>query len=78
IGLDTVQLGGRHFTPKVEQGQAITEGELLAEFDIEAIQAAGLSVTTPVIITNYGEFRDIIETEEKQVTQGQSLSLIHI
>ncbi|MDR4271938.1 PTS glucose transporter subunit IIA, partial [Bacillus pumilus] len=35
-------------------------------------QAAGLSVTTPVIITNSGEFSDIIETEEKQVTPGQS------
>ncbi|MFK4460811.1 glucose-specific phosphotransferase system IIA component [Bacillus safensis] len=72
IGLDTVQLGGKHFTPKVVQGQTITEGELLAEFDIEAIQAAGLSVTTPVIITNSGEFSDIIETEEKQITPGQS------
>ncbi|MFP3840610.1 beta-glucoside-specific PTS transporter subunit IIABC [Bacillus safensis] len=72
IGLDTVQLGGKHFTPKVTQGQTVTEGELLAEFDIEAIEASGLSVTTPVIITNSGEFSDIIETEEKQITPGQS------
>ncbi|MGE6631886.1 beta-glucoside-specific PTS transporter subunit IIABC [Bacillus sp. NPDC077027] len=72
IGLDTVQLGGQHFTPKVVQGQKVVEGELLAEFDIEAIQNEGLLITTPVIITNSDQFSDIIETEEKQTKPGQS------
>lgn len=52
IGLDTVKLGGKHFTLKVENGQNVTAGDLLVEFDIPAITAAGYDLTTPVIVTN--------------------------
>jgi PTS system beta-glucosides-specific IIC component len=52
IGLDTVKLGGKHFTLKVENGQKVEAGDLLVEFDIPAITAAGYDLTTPVIVTN--------------------------
>lgn len=52
IGIDTVKLAGAHFTLKVEGGQQVKAGDLLVEFDIEAITAAGYDVITPVIITN--------------------------
>ena len=42
VGLETVNLNGRHFTSRVRQGQHFRKGELLLEFDLSAIQAEGL------------------------------------
>jgi len=39
IGIDTVQLDGKHFDAKVKQGQSVKKGQLLAEFDINGIRA---------------------------------------
>lgn len=52
IGFDTVELDGKHFTPKVEKGQDVKRGDVLVEFDIAAIKAAGYPLTTPLVITN--------------------------
>lgn len=52
IGFDTVQLEGRHFTPKVSKGDTVVAGDLLCEFDIAGITAAGYEVTTPVVVSN--------------------------
>lgn len=52
IGIDTVKLAGQHFSLKVTSGQEVTAGDLLVEFDLEAIAAAGYDLTTPVVITN--------------------------
>lgn len=64
IGMDTVQLNGQYFTPKAKQGDRIKEGQLLVEFDIDAIKAKGYSLATPVIITNTSSFADVVETNE--------------
>ena len=52
IGMNTVQLNGKHFTAHVAQGAQVEKGQLLIEFDIEAIKKAGFEVTTPVVITD--------------------------
>ncbi|MDO4822220.1 MAG: sucrose-specific PTS transporter subunit IIBC [Rothia sp. (in: high G+C Gram-positive bacteria)] len=52
IGFDTVELDGKHFTPKVERGQEVKRGDVLVEFDMAAIKAAGYPLTTPLVITN--------------------------
>lgn len=52
IGMDTVELDGKHFTPKVTKGQTVTRGDVLAEFDIAAIKKAGYMLTTPLVVTN--------------------------
>ncbi|ALS02076.1 PTS beta-glucoside transporter subunit EIIBCA [Enterococcus silesiacus] len=73
IGLDTVQLEGKHFELKVTQGQTVKVGEPLVVFDIEAIKAAGFDVTTPVIITNTANYEDVVVSDQAQVNAGDRL-----
>lgn len=72
IGLDTVQLGGKHFTAHVTQGQKVKAGDLLIEFDIDAIKQAGYPVTTPVIITNTSNYKQVSGTTKTQVKEKQA------
>ena len=69
VGMDTVNLKGQHFTAKAAQGDTVKKGQLLLEFDPEAIKAAGYETTTPVVVTNAAEFGDItIALGDKTVT----------
>lgn len=56
IGMDTVSLEGKPFEVRVENGQHVKAGEVLIEADLDQIRKAGLSVVTPVIITNQKPF----------------------
>lgn len=62
VGLDTVQLGGKHFETFVQAGQRVTEGDVLVKFDLEAIAQAGYDTITPVIVTNTGNYLDVLPT----------------
>lgn len=66
IGLDTVQLDGKYFEAHVEQRAKVKRGDKLVSFDIEAIEAAGFSVETPVIVTNTADYLDIIESDKQE------------
>ena len=52
IGFDTVNLKGEHFKPAAQQDDEVQAGDLLGEFDIDAIKAAGYEVTTPIVVSN--------------------------
>lgn len=56
VGLDTVKLNGNHFEAKVAQGDRVKKGQLLLEFDADAIRKAGYDTTTPVLVTNPADF----------------------
>lgn len=74
VGLDTVQLDGKYFKEYVKQGDKVTQGELLLKFDIEAIESAGFSVETPVIITNSADYLAILEKQgTTTVSSGDEL-----
>lgn len=62
VGIDTVQLGGKHFETFVQAGQRVTEGDVLVKFDLEAIAQAGYDTITPVIVTNTGNYLDVLPT----------------
>jgi len=64
IGLDTVNLKGKHFTPQVVQGQRVAEHQLLAEFDIDAIVAEGYNPMTVVVITNSDRYGTVVPVAE--------------
>jgi PTS system beta-glucosides-specific IIC component len=71
VGMDTVELNGKGFTPKKKQGDRVTKGELMLEFDMNLIKEAGYSTVTPMIITNSEDFADIIPAEPGSITHGQ-------
>ncbi len=52
IGLDTVKLGGKHFKAIAKEGQSVKKGDVLIEFDVEAIKKEGYDTITPVHIIN--------------------------
>lgn len=78
IGMDTVQLGGKHFTSHVAQGARVVKGQLLIEFDIDEIKKAGYELSTPVLITEPEHYADISPTEEKQVQSGDPLLTLSV
>lgn len=59
IGIDTVRLKGKYFTQKVQQGNRIRKGGVLIEFDMDQIRNEGFKLTTPIVVTNSDQFRDI-------------------
>lgn len=56
IGLDTVALKGKGFTPLVAPGATVARGDPLIRFDMDAIALAATSLITPVILTNAEAF----------------------
>lgn len=73
IGMDTVSLDGKGFETFVKVGDKVTAGQKLVQFDIATVQAAGLPITTPIIVTNTADFTDILFTQESQVKTGDYL-----
>jgi beta-glucoside PTS system EIICBA component len=73
IGLDTVKLGGKHFTAHVKSGDRVKAGDLLVEFDIEGIKKEGYEVITPVLVTNTYDYKDILSLIDRDVKEREEL-----
>jgi PTS system beta-glucosides-specific IIC component len=73
VGLDTVKLGGKHFKLHVENGQKVNAGDLLIEFDVAAILAAGYDLTTPVIVTNADLYPTLSGLATGPIAHGDAL-----
>ena len=73
IGLDTVQLKGQYFEAHVKAGDKVKKGDLLLEFDMDKIKAAGYSLETPVLITNHTDLKEIKNTNEAVVSNDVEL-----
>lgn len=71
IGLDTVQLVGKHFTPYVKAGDQVKQGQPLIQFDLDAIKAAGFDPIVICVVTNQENFTvKTIESTDEQSDQG--------
>jgi PTS system beta-glucosides-specific IIC component len=73
IGMDTVDMNGDGFSPKAKQGDTVKKGDLLLEFDIDKIKAAGHSVISPVVVTNSDDFADVIPEANGAVGAGDTI-----
>ncbi|MGL5314272.1 MAG: beta-glucoside-specific PTS transporter subunit IIABC [Peptostreptococcaceae bacterium] len=73
IGLNTVQLDGKYFETKVKQGDKVKKGQTLVTFDKEMIIKEGYSLETPVLVTNYTDYIDIVEKTQKSINKNEEL-----
>ncbi len=73
IGINTVELKGRHFTAHVEAGQRVKKGDLLISFDMEAVRAAGYLLTTPMIVCNTDDYAGVAPLAAGEVKAGTPL-----
>lgn len=73
IGLDTVQLKGKHYEAFVEAGDTVKKGQKLIAFNIAGIQEDGYQTTTPVIITNTADYLDVLPTASRYVDAESEL-----
>ena len=64
VGMDTVNLEGKHFKPLVKKGDKVTVGQKLLNFDLEEIKKEGYSVITPVVITNSAQYKDVVTVSD--------------
>jgi PTS system beta-glucosides-specific IIC component len=73
VGMDTVELNGKGFSPKKKQGDKVKSGDLILEVDLETVKAAGKPTVTPIIVTNSDDYASVIPAEPGDVTHGQDI-----
>lgn len=78
VGLNTVSLKGKFFEEKVVIGQRVNKGDILLEFDLESIQAAGIDLTTPIIVANTPDYLDVVPVQVKGVIPLNELLLLTV
>ncbi len=64
VGMDTVNLEGKYFTPLVKKGDKVTVGQKLLNFDLEGIKKEGYSIITPVVVTNSAQYKDVVTVSD--------------
>ena len=71
VGLNTVNLQGRHFEALVKDGDAVEVGTPILKVDLKALREAGYDTITPVLVTNSMDYAEVTAMEEKEVTSGE-------
>ena len=73
VGIDTVELNGKYFKSYTKTGELVKRGDLLLEFDVEKIAAAGYNMIVPVIICNSDDYSEVEKTLDKEIKVGETL-----
>ena len=76
IGLDTVELAGKGFTPHVKDGDAVKAGDLLIEFDLDEIKKK-YDTITPILVTNADDYSAVELLKDGQTVQvGEPILMV--
>ena len=73
IGIDTVKLNGKYFSTHVNTGDEVKKGQLLINFDMEAIKNAGYKLTTPMVICNSDSYEKITVLADGKIKNGDEI-----
>lgn len=73
VGIDTVQLEGRGFTPAVGRGDRVEAGDLLVTVDFDVLTAAGYDPTTVLVVTNGDQFQEVLPARPGRVSLGTAV-----
>lgn len=76
IGIDTVELAGKGFTPKVEQGASVRAGQVLIEFDADYVAQHAPSLVSVIAIANSDAFEVIDRAGRGMLKAGESQLLV--
>mgnify|MGYP000956638362 FL=1 len=69
VGMDTVELDGKYFTPRVAAGKRVHRGQVLVEVDWAAVTRAGYRTTTPVVVSNAASFAGIVDEHVGRIVE---------
>lgn len=69
VGLETVSLDGKPFTAHIKSGDPIKKGQLLLEFDMDEIRAAGCPTITPVLVANEAEVGEVTVEHDRIIVE---------
>ncbi|KLU22721.1 PTS glucose transporter subunit IIA [Caballeronia mineralivorans PML1(12)] len=76
IGIDTVELAGKGFTPKIEQGASVRAGQVLIEFDADYVAQHAPSLVSVIAIANSDAFEVIDRAGRGMLKAGESPLLV--
>ncbi|UMO90046.1 beta-glucoside-specific PTS transporter subunit IIABC [Pectobacterium sp. PL64] len=67
VGLDTVNLNGKHFTGHIKPGDRVSAGDRLISFDLHEITRLGYDPITPVVIINSDDYASVVCTAPQPI-----------
>ena len=75
IGINTVELEGKHFIKHVKVGDRVSKGQLLVEFDQKAIEKEGYATDIIVVVSNTKDYKNIVLKNTGSVETGSPILL---
>lgn len=75
VGIDTVELNGKHFESLVSVGDTVRAGQALLKVDFAAVKAAGYDTVIPIVVTNSDTFIDVVPKDEMKTADYEDAVL---
>ena len=71
IGIDTVELEGKHFTTMVNQGDKVKIGQPLVQVDFDKVKEEGFDPTIIMVVTNTQDYLDVIPVSKDVISDKE-------